>query len=270
MLPYYCKMKEYGLIGLTLGHSFSRNFFTEKFQREGIDAQYLNFEIPDIGCLADIIHKHPNLEGLNCTIPYKEAILPYLDDITPEAREIGAVNVVKIQRDESYTGGRCMDGIRLTGFNSDIIGFTDSIAPLLEPHHRKALILGTGGAAKAIKVGLEKLGIQCTHVSRRASKDPKDLSSPYLLAYTEITPSTLQEYHIIVNCSPVGMFPHTEEAPVLPYEALSPSHLLYDLIYNPEMTLFLHLGAQYGAKVKNGREMLELQAVASWDLWTSR
>ncbi len=265
-------MKEYGLIGLTLGHSFSRNFFTEKFRREGMDAQYLNFEIPDIGCLRDIVREHPLLEGLNCTIPYKESILPFLDDITPEALEIGAVNVVKIQRGESYTGGRCMDGVRLSGFNSDIIGFTGSIAPLLEPHHRKALILGTGGAAKAIKAGLEKLGIQCTYVSRQVPKDPKDPKDPKApnrLTYSEITASILQEYHVIVNCTPVGMFPHTEEAPALPYEALSQDHLLYDLIYNPETTMFLRQGARHGAKVKNGREMLELQAIAGWDFWTS-
>lgn len=261
MLPHYSKMKEYGLIGLTLGHSFSRNFFIKKFQQEGIDAQYLNFEIPDIGCLADILRKHPNLEGLNCTIPYKESILPYLDDITPEAREIGAVNVVKIQRDENYTSGRCMDGIRLTGHNSDIIGFTNSISPLLKPHHRKALILGTGGAAKAIRTGLEKLGINCTYVSRKGGENR--------LTYKEVSPDTLQEYHVIVNCSPVGMFPHTDEAPDLPYGALSPDHLLYDLIYNPEMTMFLQYGAQHGTVVKNGQEMLELQAVASWDIWTS-
>lgn len=261
MLPHYSKMKEYGLIGLTLGHSFSKKFFTDKFNREGIDARYLNFEIPDIRCLQEIILDHPHLEGLNCTIPYKEAIIPYLDNITPEAREIGAVNVVKIQRDGSHAGGHSMDGIRLTGFNSDIIGFTGSIAPLLKPHHRKALILGTGGAAKAINVGLKKLGLECTYVSRKGSEGR--------LAYTEITPQTLQEHHVIVNCSPVGMYPHTEEVPSLPYEAISPNHLLYDLIYNPQTTLFLQKGAQQGATVKNGQEMLELQAIAGWNFWTS-
>ena len=255
-------MKEYGLLGLTLGHSFSQKFFTEKFNREGIDAQYLNFEIPDISCLRDILFEHPCLEGLNCTIPYKETLLPYLDEITPEAQEIGAVNVVKIQRDPNFSGGRCMDGIRLTGYNSDIIGFTESISTFLKPHHRKALILGTGGAAKAIKVGLEKLGIDCTYVSRKGGKDR--------LTYAEITPLTLQEYHVIVNCSPVGMYPHTDEAPDIPYNALSPNHLLYDLVYNPEMTMFLKYGAQHGATVKNGQEMLELQAIAGWNIWTSK
>lgn len=262
-------MKEYGLIGLTLGHSFSRNFFTEKFKHEDIDACYLNFELPDIRCLRNIILEHPDLEGLNCTIPYKETILPYLDEISPEAREIGAVNVIKIQRNKSYSGGRCMDGIRLTGFNSDIIGFTGSIAPMLKPHHKKALILGTGGAAKAVKAGLEKLGIQCTFVSRHISKDPKGLKTSNLLTYSEITTNTLQEHHVIVNCTPVGMFPHTAEAPALPYEALSPDHLLYDLVYNPETTMFLQNGAQHGTAIKNGQEMLELQALASWDIWTS-
>lgn len=253
-------MKEYGLIGLTLEHSFSRNFFTNKFRQEGIDACYLNFEIPNMQCLKDILLEHPNLEGLNCTIPYKEAILPYLDDISTEARLIGAVNVIKVQRNKHYTNGHCIDGIRLTGFNSDIIGFTGSIVPLLKPHHRKALILGTGGAAKAIKIGLEKLGLECTYVSRKEGNDR--------LTYTDITTHTLQEYHVIVNCSPVGMFPYTENAPALPYEALSSDHLLYDLIYNPKMTLFLQNGAQHGAIVKNGQEMLELQAIASWEFWT--
>lgn len=256
-------MTEYGLIGYPLGHSFSRRFFTEKFMREGIDAEYLNFEIPDAGMLRDIVRQHPMLRGLNCTIPHKEAIIPQLDDISPEARKIGAVNVIAIRRGATagmpQSGERNDSEVRLIGYNSDIIGFTQSIKPLLRPHHRKALILGTGGASKAVRHGLESLDIEASFVSRTAR--------PGLLTYADITPAKLQDFHVIVNCTPVGMSPHTDEAPQLPYEALTDKHLLYDLIYNPEETLFLKLGAQAGAVTKNGQEMLELQALASWDMW---
>ncbi len=256
-------MTEYGLIGFPLGHSFSRRFFTEKFRREGIDAEYLNFEIPEAGMLRDIVRQHPMLRGLNCTIPHKEAIIPLLDDISPEARKIGAVNVIAIRRDvsdgQSQDGNGCTDGLRLIGYNSDIIGFTQSIRPLLRPHHRKALILGTGGASKAVRHGLESLGIEPVFVSRK--------SRPGQLTYADLTPDILQEYTVVVNCTPVGMSPHTDEAPPLPYEVLTNRHLLYDLIYNPAETLFLKRGAEAGAVTKNGQEMLELQALASWDFW---
>ncbi len=263
MFSYHGQMTEYGLIGFPLGHSFSRKFFSEKFLREGIDAEYLNFEIPEADALRDIVRRHPRLRGLNCTIPHKEAIMPFLDDISPEARRIGAVNVIAIKRDHSTPCHACQgngcDNFTLIGHNSDIIGFTQSITPLLPPHHKKALILGTGGASKAVRCGLEDLGIESTFVSRRPG--------PNHLAYADITPELLREYHIIVNCTPVGMHPHIEEAPPLPYEALTDRHLLYDLIYNPAETLFLQKGAQAGAKIKNGREMLELQALAAWDMW---
>lgn len=251
-------MTEYGLIGFPLGHSFSRRFFNEKFLDEGIDAEYINFEIPDAGMLRDIVRQHPMLKGLNCTIPHKEAILPLLDDISPEAKKIGAVNVIAIKRNRP-AGGKEGDSFRLIGYNSDIIGFVESIRPLLAPHHRKALVLGTGGASKAVCHGLESLGIEPVLVSRKAQAGR--------LSYGDITPGLIQDYTVVVNCTPVGMSPHTDEAPPLPYGALTARHLLYDLIYNPGETLFLRHGVDAGATTKNGQEMLELQALAAWDIW---
>lgn len=240
-------MTTYGLIGYPLGHSFSRKFFTEKFEKEGIDAQYLNFEIPSIEEFPEIIKNHAELGGLNVTIPYKQQVMQYLDELSPEAKEIGAVNVVKV-------------GEKLKGYNSDVIGFVNSIKPLLKAHHKKALILGTGGASKAIRYGLaEKLGMETLFVSRSAREG--------VITYEEVTPSLLKEYEVIVNCSPVGMFPHVDECPTLPYEAMNENHLLYDLVYNPLETLFMKKGAAQGATVKNGLEMLHLQAIASWEFW---
>lgn len=240
-------MDKYGLIGFPLGHSFSRGFFTEKFAREGIDAEYVNFEIPDASMLLDVICDNPKLRGLNVTLPHKQAVIPLLDELSDEAREIGAVNVIRIR-----------DG-KLKGFNSDIIGFTDSIRPLLQPHHKKALVLGTGGASKAICVGLNRLGIEWTYVSRSPREG--------MLTYEDITAETLQQYTVIVNCSPVGMFPKVDAAPAIPYELLTPQHLLFDCVYNPEDTLFMQKGRAQGATVKNGLEMLHLQAEASWKFW---
>ncbi len=238
----------YGLIGYPLGHSFSKQFFTDKFAAEGIAAEYRNFEIPEARMLLDVVRNTPNLKGLNCTIPHKQAILPLLDELSPEAKQIGAVNVIKIMADG-----------RLKGYNSDIIGFTDSIRPLLQPHHRHALILGTGGASLAIKAGLEQLGLTSTYVSRTKREDG--------LTYEELTAEVVREYQVIVNCSPVGMYPHTNEVPALPYQALTSQHLLYDLVYNPLQTAFMKNGAAQGAIVKNGLEMLHLQALASWNFW---
>ncbi|MBR2631012.1 MAG: shikimate dehydrogenase [Bacteroidaceae bacterium] len=243
-------MDTYGLIGYPLGHSFSRKFFTEKFEKEGIDAQYLNFEIPSIEEFPNTIKNNPTLRGLNVTIPYKQQVMQYLDDISEEAKAIGAVNVVKVGKEG------------LTGYNSDVIGFVNSIKPLLKSHHKKALILGTGGASKAIRYGLEeKLGIETLFVSRKAHEG--------IITYKDVTADMLQEYEVIVNCSPVGMFPHANECPSLPYEAMNAAHLLYDLVYNPEETLFMKKGAARGATVKNGLEMLHLQALASWDFWNN-
>lgn len=242
-------MDKYGLIGFPLGHSFSRGFFTEKFAREGIDAEYVNFEIPDASMLLDVIRDNPELRGLNVTLPHKQAVIPLLDELSDEAREIGAVNVIRVR-----------DG-KLKGFNSDIIGFTESIKPLLQPWHKKALILGTGGASRAIRVGLTRLGIEWTYVSRTPREG--------MLTYSDLTAEVMQQYMVIVNCSPVGMFPKTGEAPNIPYELLTPKHLLYDLVYNPEETLFMQKGRAQDAIVKNGLEMLHLQAIASWEFWHS-
>ena len=240
-------MTKYGIIGYPLGHSFSRGFFTEKFTRESIDAQYLNFEIPDVAMLSDVLRDNPELRGLNVTLPHKQAVIPLLDEMSEEAMEIGAVNVIRVRNG------------KLKGFNSDIIGFTNSIKPLLQPHHRKALVLGTGGASKAIRVGLNRLGIEWTYVSR----SPRD----GMVTYEDITAETLQEYTVIINCSPVGMFPKVDAAPAIPYELLSPQHLLFDCVYNPEETLSMKKGRKQGATVKNGLEMLHLQAIASWNFW---
>jgi len=240
-------MDKYGIIGNPLGHSFSKGFFTEKFAREGIDAQYLNFQIPEIGKLTDVLKENPELRGINVTLPYKTEVIPFLDELSNEAREIGAVNVVQIRNGN------------LKGFNSDIIGFTRSIQPLLKPHHRKALILGTGGASRAIRVGLTRLGLEWKYVSRTPREG--------MITYEDITAGTLREYEVIVNCSPVGMFPKVDECPAIPYELLTPDNLLYDLVYNPENTLFMKKGALQGAVVKNGLEMLHLQAIASWEFW---
>ena len=259
----------YGIIGYPLGHSFSRGFFTEKFAREGINARYVNFEIPDAAMLRDIVRDNPALRGLNVTLPHKQAVIPLLNELSDEAKEIGAVNVIRIERLNDLQFNDCRlkslnhqilkSSIHLKGFNSDIIGFTESIRPLLQPWHTKALILGTGGASRAIRVGLTRLGIEWTYVSRKAG--------PSLLSYSDLTAEVMQEHTVIVNCSPVGMFPKVDEAPAIPYEFLTAKHLLFDLVYNPEDTLFMQKGRAQGATVKNGLEMLHLQAVASWNFW---
>ena len=245
-------MDKYGLIGYPLGHSFSINYFNQRFADEGIDAKYENYEIASIDMLTEIIDRNPTLRGLNVTIPYKEKVINFLDAISPEARAIGAVNVIRV----THEGG----GVRLKGFNSDVIGFTQSIEPMIDPKwHKKALILGTGGASKAISYGLKSLGLECIYVSR--------FERPGTIQYANITPDIVREYNVIVNCTPVGMYPHTDECPPLPYEAMDHHTILYDLIYNPDQTLFMQKGAEYGADVKNGLEMLLLQAFASWEFW---
>lgn len=244
-------MDKYGLIGYPLGHSFSISYFNEKFKNEGIDAVYENYEIPTIEQLPEVLDTNPELRGLNVTIPYKEKVISYLDSLSPEASEIGAVNVIKIE----HKGKKTV----LKGYNSDVIGFTRSIEPLLEPYHKKALILGTGGASKAIEFGLRSLKLETLKVSR-TGKDGA-------ISYTDITPEMMKEYNVIVNCTPCGMFPHADECPDLPYNAMDNHTLLYDLIYNPDETLFLTKGKKQGAIIKNGLEMLLLQAFASWEFW---
>ena len=248
-------MDKYGLIGYPLGHSFSISYFNQKFADEGINATYENFEIPSIDDLPEIIDRYPNLRGLNVTIPYKEKVIPFLDSISPEARAIGAVNVIRVTHQKNKT--------LLKGYNSDVIGFTQSIEPMIDPKwHKKALILGTGGASKAINYGLKSLGIEPVFVSR--------YERPGTIQYQSITPDVVHEYNVIVNCTPLGMYPNTDECPQLPYEAMDSHTILFDLIYNPDQTLFMRNGAKYGAEVKNGLEMLLLQAFASWEFWHER
>lgn len=247
-------MDKYGLIGYPLGHSFSIGYFNEKFQNEGIDACYINFEIESIEELREVIDRNPELRGLNVTIPYKQKVIPYLDEISQEARAIGAVNVIRV----THKG----KNVHLKGYNSDVIGFTQSIEPMLEKCHKKALILGTGGAAKAIDYGLRSIGLETVFVSR--------YERPGTIQYHKLTPDDIKEYNVIVNCTPAGMYPKADTCPDLPYEAMDRNTLLYDLIYNPDETLFMKRGKQFGATVKNGLEMLLLQAFASWEFWNTK
>jgi shikimate dehydrogenase len=222
------------------------------FQDEGIDAVYENFEIPTIDALPEVLDSNPNLRGLNVTIPYKEKVLPFLDSVSPEARAIGAVNVIRVTHEGN--------NVKLKGYNSDVIGFTKSIESMLDKKwHKKALILGTGGASKAIDYGLRNLGLETVFVSR--------YERPGTIQYSTITPEVIQEYNVVVNCTPMGMYPKTEVCPLLPYEAMDQHTILYNLIYNPDETKFMKLGKKYGAQTKNGLEMLLLQAFASWEFW---
>ncbi len=244
-------MDKYGLTGYPLKHSFSVSYFNEKFRSEGIDAEYVNFEIPDIKDFPEVISRNPGLYGLNVTIPYKQQVIPYLNELDDDAAAIGAVNVIQITRQKGK--------VRLKGFNTDIIGFKQSIEPLLRPFHRKALILGTGGSSKAIYHGLKQLGIEGTYVSRTPREGR--------LTYQDLTPEIIDTHQVIVNCTPVGMYPKVDFAPEIPYDLLTPDHLLYDLLYNPNVTLFMKKGAARGAITKNGLEMLLLQAFAGWEIW---
>mgnify|MGYP001644577304 FL=1 len=239
------------MIGHPLVHSFSQNYFNAKFENERINARYINFEIPSIDDLAEVLARNPELKGLNVTRPYKEKVIPFLDSISPEAKSIGAVNVIRV----SHKGSKTI----LKGFNSDVIGFTKSIEPMLESCHKKAMILGTGGASKAVDYGLKSLGLETMFVSR--------FNRPGTVRYDNITPEMMKEYNVIVNCTPCGMYPHTDECPNLPYEAIDEHNILYDLLYNPDFTLFMEKGAERGATIKNGLEMLLLQAFASWEFW---
>ncbi|MDD2245694.1 MAG: shikimate dehydrogenase [Proteiniphilum sp.] len=250
-------MDTYGLIGFPLKHSFSAKFFTEKFMREKIDAEYLNFELEDILDIRRVILFNQHLKGLNVTIPYKEKVIPFLHDISPEAEIIGAVNVIRIERKPGD-----MYYYKLTGYNTDYTGFKNSLTPLLKAEvHRKALILGTGGASKAVAQALTNLDIDWTYVSRSKGNNR--------LTYNELTPSIISEHKLIVNASPVGTFPDVDNCPDIPYQYLTTGHLLYDLVYNPETTLFLKKGKEQGAVIKNGKEMLELQALAAWEIWNN-
>lgn len=244
-------MDTYGLIGYPLGHSFSRNFFNQKFVDEGIDAVYENFEIPSIEMFLEVLEATATLRGLNVTIPYKEKVISYLDVLSPEARTIGAVNVIKVEHKDKQRV--------LKGYNTDVIGFMRSIEPMIEPHHKKALVLGTGGASKAVCYGLRQLNIEPVLVSR--------YQRPGTIQYKDITQEVVKEYNVIVNSTPCGMYPKVDDCPDLPYEALTSENLLYDLVYNPDQTTFMKRGAAQGAAVKNGLEMLLIQAQTGWDIW---
>lgn len=248
--------KIYGLIGYPLTHSFSIDFFNKKFKAEGINARYVNFQIPDIGDFMEVIAETPNLSGLNVTLPYKEQVIPYLNSLDPVAERIGAVNVIK------FIPGKSANDFKLRGYNSDVVGFTESIRPLLRPYHKKALVLGTGGASKAICDGLQQLGI----VPQLVSRTKRD----GVLTYAELTPEVMEEHKVIVNTTPLGMYPNVDRCPDIPYDCLTPEFLCYDLLYNPETTLFMEKAAKHGAVTKNGIEMLLLQAFESWNIWNSK
>ncbi len=245
-------MREYGLIGYPLSHSFSQKYFTEKFLKEGIDdAVFHAFSIPAVTDVLDVLKQHPKLKGFAITIPYKKAIIPFLAEATPGVQQMGACNCVKID-----------DG-KLKGYNTDVIGFEKSFIQHLQPHHTKALILGTGGAAAAVEYTLQKLGIGYAFVSRTADNEKN------ILGYADITGDLLLDYTVIINCTPLGTYPKTDEAPALPYQLLTAKHYLFDLVYNPPLTKFLQLGQQQGATIQNGYEMLVLQAEENWKIWNS-
>ncbi len=249
---------KYGLLGHPLGHSFSRKFHNERFQRLSIDAEYVNFDLESVDLLPAVLAAEPMLRGLNVTIPYKQQVMQFLDELDPVAERIGAVNTIKVIHVDDGSQTK-LPGLYLKGYNTDIIGFRDSIRPLLG-EASKALVLGTGGASRAVCVALEDMGIQPVYVSRTPA--------PGRLTYEELTPAMMTDYQVIVNCSPVGMFPHVDECPAIPYEALTPQHVCYDLIYNPAETQFLAKAKAQGAKTMSGGAMLEGQAIASYEIWT--
>ena len=242
----------FGLVGKNISYSFSQKYFTEKFKEQGLTGlRYDNIDIPMIEEFPFVIYqKEEDFKGFNVTIPYKQSIIKYLDTVDDMAKEIGAVNTIKVSESNE-----------LIGYNTDVYGFQQSIEPLLQAHHKKALILGTGGASKAVAFGLKILNIETKFVSRTSSDNS--------LLYSALNKSILEEYTVIVNCTPLGTYPNIEDLPSIPYQYLSEKHIMYDLIYNPSKTAFLKAGKQEGAVIKNGLEMLELQAEKSWEIWNS-
>lgn len=281
----------FGLIGFPLSHSFSEQYFTEKFQREGIkDAMYRKFPITDINLLPDLIKCHPNLKGFNVTIPYKETIIPLLDELDETAKQIGAVNTVVCQASAtlSLTNNNALDAtnnvpFRLKGYNTDVYGFRQSIKPFLASHHERALILGTGGASKAVEYVLRSIGVECVFVSRSDfGSAQSDIANPNdntaqsnnapkrtLLKYSDLNEYVIGMCKLIVNCTPVGTFPNVNEAPDIPYEYITSDHFLYDLVYNPAETEFLRRGKERGAMIQNGYDMLKMQAEKAWTIFNS-
>lgn len=243
----------YGLLGFPLSHSFSKRFFTEKFEKEGLElCSYENFELIDIEIIRTIVNQTPELYGLNVTIPYKESIIPFLDDLSPEAQQIGAVNTITISP-EPYR--------KLKGYNTDIIGFRTSLLNLLGENRPSALLMGTGGAAKAVKYVLDQLGIEFLEISRFAHKSPQSIT------YSNLSADLIKSHKLLINTSPLGMHPNLDAKPEIPYAAIGPDHFLFDLIYNPAETQFLQEGKMRGAQTKNGLNMLEIQAEAAWEIW---
>ena len=262
--------RKYGLLGHPLGHSFSRKFHNDRFARLSIDAEYVNFDLADIQELPAVLASEPSLCGLNVTIPYKQQVMQFLDELDPVAERIEAVNTVCIRRIPADQPSH-LPGLWLKGYNTDIIGFRDSLIPLLRQaglldaegqalQGSQALILGTGGASRAVRVALEDLGIVPVFVSRS--------SSPGRLTYADLTAEVMAAHRVIVNCSPVGMYPHVDECPDIPYLHLTPQHICYDLIYNPAVTQFLAKAHEKGALTLSGGAMLEGQAIASYEYWT--
>ncbi|PKQ64436.1 shikimate dehydrogenase [Labilibaculum filiforme] len=244
-------MDTYGILGFPLGHSFSKKYFSDKFTEEGLDATFLNFELPTIQEFPTVFNKHSKLKGFCVTIPYKQAIIPFLDEIDPLAKRIGAVNSVQIIRENQK--------VKLIGYNTDILGFTESLRIFLDGTKPKALILGTGGVSKAVATGLEEMGIKYQFVSRTASDK--------CISYHMLSSEWVSNYHLIINCTPLGTFPKNHTCPDIPYQLLTKNHFLYDVVYNPAETLFLKKGAEQGAKTHNGLQMLHLQAEKNWEIW---
>jgi len=243
-------MRTFGLIGYPLGHSFSKKYFTEKFEREDITGNaYELYPLEHIGQLEDLLVANPDLAGLNVTIPYKEQVIAYLDSMSPVVEEIRACNCIRIEEG------------RLMGHNTDVIGFSRSLLPKLKPHHKQALILGTGGSAKAVAYTLKELRIPFMQVSRTPAEG--------MIGYEEIDQSMLETHTLLINTTPVGMYPHIESCPAIPYEFIGADHYLFDLVYNPSITRFLQEGALRGAAIENGSDMLVIQAEASWEIWNS-
>jgi shikimate dehydrogenase len=262
-------MKKYGLIGFPLSHSFSKQYFTQKFLDEDIkDAEYDLYPLEHIKDLQDLLDAHPDLCGINVTIPHKKNVLRYLDWIEHDARKAGAVNCIRVTKESpvlaAFSGEVGVGGhdFRLEGFNTDLYGFEMSLRPLLKEHHTEALILGDGGAAQAVKCVLENLYIPFKVVTRKPT--------PGNLLFSELKPRHIKSHKLIINTTPLGMVPNIHEFPPIPYDAITDEHLLYDLIYNPPETEFLKKGAERGATPKNGYEMLVLQAEKSWEIWNSK
>ncbi|AJR03848.1 shikimate dehydrogenase family protein [Siansivirga zeaxanthinifaciens] len=245
-------MNKLGLLGRNISYSFSRTYFKEKFEKEGIEnTTYENFDIDSIEKLPAIIENTKNLKGLNVTIPYKQEVMPFLDKINKKAKEIGAVNTIKITKKG-----------KLVGYNTDCYGFKKSLQPYLKSSHKNALILGTGGASKAVAYSLKQLGINYKYVSR-------NLTEGIAYTYQNLTNSVIKEHTIIINCTPLGTFPNIENCPEIPYDAITENHILFDLIYNPAETKFLSFGKQKRATILNGLNMLVLQAEKAWSIWNS-